>query len=269
MDSNPIKNQLNQLGIQPKKSLGQNFLINPSVSGQITHAIQKLQAKHIIEIGPGIGSLTHWLTPLKIPLTLVELDSRLYRFWKQKNLNVIQKDVLKLTNDEFHSPCTVVGNLPYPVASQLVIKSCLEWNRIESMVLMMQKEVGDRILSPPGKKTFGWLSVISQLIWDCHLLTVVKASDFYPKPKVDGSIIVFQRRPQQKIEIQSFFQFVKTGFQQKRKFLKTNLKNAGICADAIQKTFQQMNLSLSARAEELSIPKWIQLHSHLKKTDSV
>ena len=251
MDFSETRKRLKKLNIKPCKKLGQNFLINLSLSHQIVSSIADLNPQKIIEIGPGLGSLTELLAELNIPLQLVELDPVLCSFWKKRQFNVIQKDALKLNEKQcFNQPCTVVGNLPYHISNTFIVSASIQWKNIENMVIMMQKETAERILSPHKKKIFGWLSVLSQCVWDCQKLTDVKISDFYPEPQVEGCVLILKKKKELNEDLESFLQFLKVCFTQKRKFLKKKLKQA--LGPSIAPVLHKMNWPDSIRAEELT-----------------
>ena len=251
MDFSEIRKRLKQLHIKPRKKLGQNFLINSSLSHQIVSSVVDLKPHKIIEIGPGLGSLTELLAELNIPLQLVELDPLLYSFWKKRQFNIIQKDALKLNeNPCFNQPCTLVGNLPYHISSSLIVLASVQWKNIENMVIMVQKEIAERILSPYKKKTFGWLSVISQCLWDCQKLTDVKISDFYPEPQVEGSVLILRKKEGFNEDLEPFLRFLKVCFAQKRKLLKKKLKQT--LGPSMYPMIHKMNWPDSIRAEEVA-----------------
>ena len=259
MNKIEIKKRLKLLGIFPKKSLGQNFLINPWISEQMSHHIQKLKPSKIIEVGPGVGSLTEFLIPLGIPLELIELDKKIAQYWKSKNLNVLEANVLQVDSKKlFPKNSALVGNLPYHISNRLIVHSSIHWNQVKFMILMVQKETAERMLSPCGQKSFGSLSVITQYIWDIQKLMSVPSSDYYPKPKVDGCVLVFQRKPPPLIEANPFHSFVKSCFVQKRKILSKKLKNR--YGDSVISIFNQLQISPQARAEELSVNQFVELY---------
>ena len=262
MNKTEIKKRLKSLGLSPKKSLGQNFLINPWISEQMANQIQNLNPSKIIEVGPGLGSLTEFLIPLKIPLELIELDKNLAQFWKKRKLNVLEINALKINLAEqeqlFPEHSILVGNLPYHISNRLIVHFSIGKPTVESMVLMVQKETAERMLSPCGQKRFGSLSVITQYIWDITKLLCVPASDYYPTPLVDGCVLSFKRKPQPPISAEIFYPFVKLCFIQKRKMLLKKLKNQ--FGDSMNSIFNQLQISPQARAEELSVEQFVELY---------
>ena len=267
MNKHQIQKQLKKLNLRTKKSLGQNFLINQTVLNQMAGVIQTLKPKKIIEVGPGLGILTWPLFKMNQPLILIERDKKLCQFWREKNFNVIEGDALKLSKADqecFSEPCNLVGNLPYQIASRLVVQASLEWSQVKNMVIMLQKEVAQRILSPSRKKSFGLLSVLSQCLWDVSFLTQAKVSDFYPPPKVEGFVLVFKRRAEPEWNKHEFFQFIKICFSQRRKFLKKKLL-AKYDKDIVEGVFNQLKFPYSVRAEEISPSEFLKMHQQLLK----
>ena len=214
-----IYRRLKELKIRPQKKWGQNFLVNQALSHQMVQSFTDLHPQKIVEVGPGLGSLTELLIPLNNPLLLIEVDSVLCEYWKNRGCQVLQKDALKSNLD---GKWSLISSLPFHIASTLILKASMDWN-IENMVVMVQKEVGDRVLASPKKKDYGFLSVISQSVWGVKYLTNVQENDFFPAPNVQGQILVFYKKNQLNVDIHKFSKFVKICFSQKRKLLKKKL----------------------------------------------
>lgn len=254
-----IKNRMRELEFFPKKFLGQHFLINPQVIKKTILTIKVLKPTLIMEIGPGLGALTDELVLLKHPLCVVERDSILCQYWRQKEICVLEGDVLKLPWTSQLLPGSVLtGNLPYQVASRLMVKCCPGPDKLKAMVLMFQKEVAQRILAPPRSKDYGLLSVLSQCFWKVNIIMEAAVSDFYPRPQVAGRVLVFRKKRHSLADVKAFLSFVKLCFSQRRKFLLSKLrKQEG--GDGIVDVFNQMNLSPFVRAEELSPRQFMSL----------
>ncbi len=270
MNKKETLKQLKELNIRPKKSLGQNFLINPLISEQILSIIKDLKPSALIEIGPGLGSLTYPLSTLNIPLTLVELDSKIAHFWKQKKFSIIEKDALQLNDPKLFESTTLVGNLPYQISNRLIVQASIHWP-VQHMCLMMQKEVAERIISPHKQKSYGFISVAAQYSWNIQKMFTVKISDFYPPPKVEGNILVFKRKNTLPAPMASF---IKDCFQQKRKILlkkigkiepifNSTLQSKTDQIKCLQQSFDKLNISHSARAEELNVDQFVKLYKLL------
>ena len=267
MNLKTIKNKMEELSWIPKKHFGQHFLINEHIIKKIILSIKKLNPDHIVEVGPGLGALTHSLISLQIPITLIEKDPSLCEYWKNKNINSIKNtlegNALRIPWDQdLPGNSALVGNLPYQIASRLMIQCCPGPLEVKNMILMFQKEVAERIISKPFSKTYGILSVLSQCYWNIKPLIRASIYDFYPRPKVAGQVLLFQRKPIPHIDHSSFLNFVKLCFEQRRKFLFNKLKKReGII---IADVYENMNLPHSLRAEELSPYQFLSFFQQLK-----
>ena len=268
--------QLKDLNIRPKKSLGQSFLINPLISEQIVSIIKNLKPQSLVEIGPGLGSLTYPLSQLNIPLTLVELDSKMAEFWKQKKFSVIEKNALQLHPSQTPASCTLVGNLPYQISNRLIIQASIYWP-VRQMCLMVQKETAERMIAVHKQKSYGFLSVAVQYTWNIQKMLEVPVFDFHPQPQVEGVVLTFKRK---NILPSALAKFIKECFQQKRKFLLKKIGNMQYLwlhtslskasqIKYIQQSFDKLNIPLKARAEELSVDQFVKLYQHLIKDSHV
>ncbi len=263
-----IKNQIRSLNFVPKKFLGQHFLINKKVIQKIVQSAHALNPKLIIEIGPGLGALTNPLKSLQIPMKVIEQDSLLCRYWKDK-VEVISGDVLKISWISFLKPNSLlIGNLPYQTASRLLVECSQGIKNLKTMILMFQKEVAQRICATHGSKQYGLLSVLSQCVWKIKKLITATPKDFYPRPLVAGQVLLFQTKmdDQQKINLPEFTRFVKISFAQRRKLLINRLQTQ--TGYSLKKVFHQMHLPLSVRAEELSPKQFVGLFCEIKKLNS-
>ncbi len=273
MNKKETLKQLKVLKLRPKKSLGQNFLINPLISAQISSLVQNLKPSSLIEIGPGLGSLTSPLSQLNIPLTLVELDAVLARFWRQKKFSVIEKDALQLNDPKLFESSTLVGNLPYQISNRLIIQASIYWP-VQKMCLMVQKETAERMLSQHKKKSYGFLSAAVQHAWKAQKKMTVPISDFYPPPQVEGVVLTFQRK---NTLDSALADFMKKCFHQKRKILLNKIRKMRVCRLPCKKTqdkqlrqfFDRLNLPSSARAEELSVDQFVKLYKLLNEDSYV
>ena len=278
-----IKQKIKETGLFPKKKLGQHFLISPFLIQKMVSAIKNLKPTEIIEIGPGWGALTTQLIPLKTPLRVVELDPAFAQYWRDRQITVLEGSALKIlwqqgmdlkaSSPILRSGTVLVGNLPYNIGSRLLVQLCPAPPQIQAMVLMFQKEVAQRILSPPKCKNYGILSVLSQYFWQVHLLLTAGVSDFYPRPKVAGQVLVFGRKKRAMAHPDRFLAFIKFCFAQRRKVLLSRLcreqkikkSQTGTKDFSIAYLFDQMGLSHSLRAEELSPAQFAHLFLELEK----
>lgn len=276
-----VKKKLKALQFQPKKSLGQNFLIGKETITKIIEKIKAVPSKKILEIGPGLGALTDSLQHITPFLKLIEMDQALFNYWKNKNFNVQNKNALELNLNEIDSNF-ILGNLPYSIASRLLVHLSIQETRKDYLLFMFQKEVGKRILSKKQNKNYGLLSVIAQTFWNIKWVTEASPSDFYPRPKVAGWVLFFERK---KIHLKNpllFLKLIQCAFSHRRKFLIKNLKLYLPFSDFknssetfllhCRKILNDLDLNEKIRAEEVSPEKYIKILNRLnslKNTESV
>ena len=250
----------------PKKSLGQNFIKNKDFISKLSTLIQTDNDTNIFEIGPGMGALTDQLVKKKFKnLYLIEKDSLLFqklenRYKNNKNIFVFNDDAIDY-NYEFinkNEKSLIIGNLPFNISSQLLINWIVNYNWppfYNKMVLMFQKEVANRIIARHNQKNYGRISVISQARCEIKVLLDAPSNIFFPKPKVDGTILEFS--PITKyldIDISSLQKLLRKSFEQRRKKIKTSLKDY----DYLLKKF---GIDDGLRAENLSVDDYCKLAS--------
>ena len=235
-----------------KKSLGQNFLKNEQVLERITSLVQ--EDKPILEIGQGEGALTKYLVK-KNKVLAIETDKRLKEYLdKIDNLEVIYDDIMQVDLDKIlDKNVIVVANLPYYITTPIITK-LMDNLKIDEMILMVQKEVAERICAKPHNKDYGYFTVLVQSRFDTTLEFVVEKDNFIPVPKVDSAVIKLVRN--EKIDSslrEKFAKLIKDAFTMKRK----NLKNYDLAK--IEKVLSKYNLDLQARAEEILLPVFIEI----------
>jgi len=258
-----LRQRLMELNLEPKRSLGQNFLIEDAVIQRIVNAVQALNPDSIIEVGPGLGALTDDLKNLQKPMVLIELDSVFTLFWQKQNFQVLESDALKLDWRQFshQNNLCLVSNLPYQISSSLVIDRALGPENIQSMVLMFQKEVAMRIMARPKTEDYGLLSVLSQTFFSVKKISDAAPQCFYPVPNVASRVLQFERRhPALVTEGKAYLRFVKMAFSQRRKKMVNNLKGL---AD-VRAPMERLNMSTNVRAEELSPEQFVRLFHEVK-----
>jgi 16S rRNA (adenine1518-N6/adenine1519-N6)-dimethyltransferase len=259
---------MKELGIEPKKSLGQNFLISNHVINKITSSVGDLQPASIIEIGPGLGALTRGLRPLvnEKDLLLLELDREFAKYWQEQGLTVTEIDALHWDweNHQMPRPTALVSNLPYQISSTLVIDRSLDQS-VDMMVLMFQKEVAQRMKAKFGTKAYGMLSVVAQTFWNIDLLLEASSGDFLPPPKVASRVLVFKRKnPVPVVEFVQFFKFIKACFLHPRKLMVSNL-NEGLSLkkEVSIQALGEMKFHEKIRAQELNPKQFLDLYFKL------
>jgi len=220
----------------PKKNLGQHFLKDLKIADKIVNSLNRDKKDLIIEIGPGKGILTQNLVKKYSNLYLIEIDKDLlpllklnFPKLKKKILNI---DFLKFSFDDFFKKknISIIGNFPYNVSSQIIFKIIDNIDYIDCLVGMFQKEVAKRICEKPGSKTYGIISVLTQLYFDAKYLFTVSPEVFTPKPKVFSGVIYLKKKKKISINCNKklLHKIIKTSFQQRRKTLRNSLKSLKI-----------------------------------------
>jgi 16S rRNA (adenine1518-N6/adenine1519-N6)-dimethyltransferase len=269
-----IKNLLKAYGFQPQKWLGQNFLINKRVLKKITEAADLKPGDVVLEIGPGIGTLTGELAKRARKVIAVEKDSRmtgilheLLKCCNVENVKIINADILKL-DTKYKIPNTkykVVANLPYYITSPVIRKFLEISPQPELMVLMVQKEVGQRICAKPPRMNL--LAVSVQFYAKPEIISYVPKECFWPQPKVDAAIIKISNFKSQILNLNKnlFFKIVRSGFSQPRKQLANNLcQGLKIDKKKVGEWLLKNNIKPAQRAETLSIKDWLKLIKNFK-----
>ena len=271
MSSNSPKDILTSYGFSPSKSLGQNFLINKGVIDKMIQSADIKPDDTIIEIGPGLGVITEELAKKAKTVIAVEKDRKMAeiltkRFASSNNITIIQEDILKLSH-QIPTEYKVVANLPYNIAAA-IIRQFLEnppgSKQPELMVLMVQKEVGQRICATPPDMSI--LAVSVQIYSKPEIVGYVSAGSFWPMPKVDSAIIKITDIKTPGIDAKLFFKIVKAGFSQPRKQIGGNLsKILKTSKQEISSLLLGLGLKPEQRAETLSIKNWLDIVNVFEK----
>lgn len=247
--------------VRPKKHLGQHFLIDTEIARKIVSGLDSRNTFPTLEIGPGMGVLTKYLIDENPKSTwVVDIDSESITYL-EKNFPLLEDriiegdflkmDLLKVLGEEF----LLIGNLPYNISSQVFFRLLELRGHIPEMVCMIQKEVADRIVSPPGNKTYGILSVLLQAFYEVEYLITVPPESFNPPPKVNSSVIRLKRNNVIHLDCDEklFFRVVKQGFQNRRKTLRNALKPLNLPEEIKQEAV------LNLRAEQLGVVEFVTL----------
>jgi 16S rRNA (adenine1518-N6/adenine1519-N6)-dimethyltransferase len=249
-----IKQLLKQYNLRPNKVMGQNFLINQKALLEIVQTADISKQDNILEIGPGLGILTKELAQKAKKIVAIEKDKRMVEILKNvlkdyENIELIHGDVLK-TKDFKLKNYKVVANIPYYLTSPMTRMFLESANPPQEMILMIQKEVAQRICAKPPKMNL--LAVSVQFYAKPKIISYVSKSSFWPQPKVDSAIIkISDINKPKNVDIKKFFQIVKAGFSKPRKQLVNNLPR-----EATKKALAQCGLSTQARAANLSVSDW-------------
>jgi 16S rRNA (adenine1518-N6/adenine1519-N6)-dimethyltransferase len=275
---------LEKYGFSFKKSLGQNFLIDPNVLSRIVDHANVTDKTGVIEIGPGIGALTEQLARRAKKVVAFEIDQRLLPILNETlapypNVSIIHQDVLeanlKEAVKEYFSDCEeimVVANLPYYVTTPIIMKLLEDQLPLKGIVVMLQKEVADRISAKPSTKEYGSLSIAIQFYTDAKTVMTVPKTVFVPQPNVDSAIIRLLVRDQPIVELNNesfFFKIVRASFAQRRKTLLNNLvhflPNGKELKPVIEETLTKIEIDGKRRGESLSIEEFAKLSDALDK----
>ena len=261
-----LKTKLNEMGLAPKKALGQNFLVNQHVIKKIITSVETTKHTDLVEVGPGLGALTDLLLPHKP--RLIEFDNELAEYWRGRGADVIEGDALKVDWNALNLKpgSLLVSNTPYQISTSLVVERCLGPVTIEHMVLMFQKEVAQRLTATISTKNYGFLSVLAQLHFRMKKVVIAAPRDFFPAPKVASQVLWFERLPDQGLG-PPFLRFVKQAFAFRRKFLLKNLKSAVNAPTVAQlpAIAEELGISVKARAEELEPQQFVEFFRRLKR----
>lgn len=245
--------------IKPLKKFGQNYLIDKNIITKIISVIEPKKDDFIIEIGPGKGALTQYLSASSAKIFAVEIDKRVIEQLKEKFANVtfINSDFLEIDLKKFESSSLrIVGNIPYNITSPIIFKIFENNSIIRDAVLMVQYEVAKRMIANVGEKDYGILSVLLKYFTDTELCFKVSPNVFYPKPKVYSAVVKMKiKKCTDEIFNKTFINVVKAAFGNRRKILKNSFSNSIFA----QLNFEKSKIDLSKRAEQLDLADFIQL----------
>lgn len=272
---NNTKDIVNKYGFKFTKSLGQNFLIDDSVLRDIVLGAEVTKEDFVIEIGPGVGTLTKELLKKAKKVLAIELDSDLIPILQEElkeydNFEIINKDVLKVDFRELikdEDSVKLVANLPYYVTTPIIASLLKEKYKFKSLTIMIQKEVGERIAAEPNNKDYGSLSLLVQYYCDVRTIRKVSPASFIPKPKVDSIVVRLDKLDKPRVEVKDeelFFKIIRASFNMRRKTLWNGLKSLGLDKSIIEKAFENSGIDSKRRGETLSIEEFGNLANSIK-----
>ena len=268
---------LKKYNIRANKSLGQNFLINQNVVDEIVNSAEISKDDLVIEIGPGLGTLTKQLLEKAGKVVCIELDERMVKILKDRfslyeNFEIINEDVLKVDLNKIiekeNKKCKIVANLPYYITTPIIMKLLEDNLKIESITVMIQKEVAERLTAKPGEKLSGAITYSVYYYCESEKILEVPPESFIPEPEVTSEVIKLKLRNEPPVQVKEnskLFSIIKTAFMQRRKTLLNALTNGNIFSnkqDAI-KVFEDLNIKQTARAEELTLEKFAELANYI------
>lgn len=271
-----VKEVLKKYNFKFSKSLGQNFLIDGNIVRKIVESAEITKEDYVLEVGPGMGTLTEELALNAKKVVAVELDNKLAPVLKETlgqydNVEIIFGDILKLDLEELikekmdNKKVKIVANLPYYITTPIIAKFLEEGYNIDSINVMVQKEVAERIAASPNNKSYGSLTVFAQFYSDPEIVLNIPKSVFIPQPKVDSAVIRLKIMDKfRNVDKEMFFKIVKAAFSQRRKTI-VNTLSSGLDMDKenVRKLLEKSNIEASKRAENLSIEDYENLSENI------
>lgn len=265
---------LNKYGLRANKKLGQNFLINESIIYDIVKKANVTKEDVVIEIGPGLGSLTKELINNAKKVIAIELDPNMIDILKSRfgifdNFEVIYGDVLKIDLEELikgYDSVKVVANLPYYITTPIIMKLLEDKLKIKSITVMVQKEVGERICATHKDKEYGAITVSVQYYSEPQIIIDVPKENFLPAPEVDSCVIRLNMREKPPVSLKDeklFFRLVKGAFTQRRKTINNSLTCSGKSKEEIMAALNKLGIDSKLRAENLSIQQYADIANTL------
>lgn len=265
-----------------QKKFGQNFLIDTHVLEKIIHAAGVTKEDFVLEIGPGIGTMTQYLAEAAREVTAVEIDKNLIPILADTlsgydNVTVINEDILKLDickiaeEKNGGKPIKVVANLPYYVTTPIIMGLFESHVPIDSITIMVQKEVADRMQEEPGSKEYGALSLAVQYYAKPEIVAIVPPNCFMPRPKVGSAVIRLTRHEQTPVKAEDeklMFQIIRASFNQRRKTLANGLSNfpeIHLDKETIQQSIMELGVPVNVRGETLSLEQFAALSNIIRK----
>lgn len=268
-------------GFKFSKSLGQNFLTDKNIIDKIIGAADIGEEDLVVEIGPGIGVLTAEAAQRAGKVIAVEIDRNLVPILEETlsaypNIEIVNEDILKtdlnrIIRDTGYKKAKIIGNLPYYITTPIIMGLLERGVRAESIVVMMQKEVAERVRSGPGSKAYGALSVAVQYYCTAEVVASVPKEVFVPAPKVDSAVLKLNIREDKPVDLldeKMFFRCVKAGFGQRRKTLSNSLQGAcGADKEEVKRCLQALGIDERRRAETLSLKEFADIANCFSKRE--
>lgn len=268
---------MKKYGITANKGLGQNFLVEEAVLEDIVDAAEVGKEDLVIEIGPGLGTLTKYLLEKAGKVIAIELDERMLtvlkdRFWMYSSFSVISEDVLKVNLEEIiekenFSKVKIVANLPYYITTPIIMQLLEKRLKIDSITVMIQKEVADRLKATPGGEYSGAITYTVAYYAETEGIRIVGKECFIPQPEVESEVIRFKIRKEPLVQVKNeekFFKLIKVAFLQRRKTLLNTVSNNGLVEkERMLEILKELNIDERIRGEKLSIQQFAEISDRL------
>lgn len=276
---------LQKYGFHFQKKFGQNFLIDPHVLEKIIKASGVTEEDFVLEIGPGIGTMTQYLCESARQVTAVEIDPKLIPILAEtlaeyQNVTVLNKDILEVDLAGMAQECNggkpikVVANLPYYITTPIIMGLFESHVPIDSITVMVQREVADRMQAGPGTKDYGALSLAVQYYSEPEIVTNVPPNCFIPRPKVGSAVIRLKSRREAPVEVRDerlLFAMIRASFNQRRKTLANGLSHSSgisLSKEAIQECIAELDVSPTIRGEALTLEQFAELSNRIERRQS-
>lgn len=274
MENLTTKDIVNKYGFKFTKSLGQNFLTDDNVLKDIVYGAEVSKEDYVIEIGPGVGTLTKELLKEAKKVTSIELDDRLIPILQEElkeydNFELIHKDALKVNYNELigdEKSVKVVANLPYYVTTPIIVNLLNGDYNFKSLTIMIQKEVAERINAEHSTKEYGAFSLLVQYYCNTKIIRRVPPSCFIPSPKVDSIVIRLDKLDKPPVDVEDeklFFNIIRQAFNMRRKTLWNGMKNLGMDKEKLQRAFEKAGIDPNRRGETLTIQEFATLSNNI------
>jgi 16S rRNA (adenine1518-N6/adenine1519-N6)-dimethyltransferase len=262
-----VRALLERHGLRADKAFGQNFLVDINALRAVVDAAELRGHETVLEVGPGLGVLTRELTRRAGRVVSVELDRRLLAVLDEtvgqaENLEIVSGDAMEFDFGRLPPPRLVVANLPYNIATAFIARA-LEAGAFERLVVMVQKEVAERLVAPPGREAYGSISLLIAHFTRARIVRHVAPGCFYPPPEVTSSIVRLDARPDARPR-PDLFRLIRDAFRHRRKTLAKNLQMAGLDRTAVAEALVAEGLDPRVRAEQLGLAEFIGLLDRLQ-----
>ena len=281
---NKTKNIINKFNIKANKRYGQNFLVDDDILENIVEVSNITNKDLVIEIGPGLGNLTEYILERAGYTLLVEIDNKMIdvlndRFKNHSNYTLINQDILKVNIDEIvnkiqkennikFNKVKVVANLPYYITTPIIFKLLEDENVIDDIIVMVQKEVAERMVAKPNSKEYGILTLMVNYFSNAKIEIIVPNSSFIPQPDVTSAVITLNKTRKYKVNDEKlFFELIHKAFAQRRKKMINSLESNkfnNMSKSDIENLFVKCNLDLNTRAEQLDILDFINIINNIE-----